>query len=210
MRHFSRTAMAVLVAALAPIAAQAQQPVKLAYINSQQLLAQAPGRTEAEALYEREAGTFRQQVQRMGDSLNAMVAAYDKEAVTLSPAAKETRQKAIRDREAGYQRRAQEIEQKMAQRQQELVQPIMDRVQAAINDIRVEDGYAMIFDAAASAPVLVAADKSLDITDKVLARLRATASANPAPGSTRPAGSNTARPAGAQPQPAGVTRPPKP
>lgn len=198
MRLFSRAAVLVLVASLLPAAAQAQQPLKLAYINSQQILNQAPGRAEAEAQYEKEANTYRQQVQRMGDSLTALIAAYDKEAVTLSPTAKETRQKAIRDRESTYQRRAQELEQRMGQRQQELVQPIMDKVQSAINDIRVEEGYAMIFDAAAAAPVLVAADKSLDITDKVLARLRRTASAAPA-----------AKPAAAQQAPAGV-RPPKP
>ena len=198
MRLFSRVALLVLVASLVPAGAQAQQSLKLAYINSQQILSQAPGRAEAEAQYEREAGTYRQQVQRMGDSLTALIAAYDKEAVTLSPTAKDTRQKAIRDREASYQRRAQELEQRMSQRQQELVQPIMDKVQSAINDIRVEDGYAMIFDAAAASPVLVAADKSLDITDKVLARLRRTASAAPA-----------TKPAAAQQAPAGV-RPPKP
>jgi outer membrane protein len=198
MRLFSRAAVLVLVASLLPASGRAQQPLKLAYINSQQILAQAPGRAEAEAQYEREAGTYRQQVQRMGDSLTALIAAYDKEAVTLSPTAKETRQKAIRDRESSYQRRAQELEQRMGQRQQELVQPIMDKVQQAINDIHVEEGYAMVFDAAAAAPVLVAADKSLDITDKVLARLRSTASAAPA-----------TKPAAAQRAPAGV-RPPKP
>ena len=200
MRSLSRAAVVALAALLAPVAAHAQQSVKLAYINSQQILAQAPGRAEAEAQYEKEATGYRQQVQRMGDSLNALVAAYDKDAVTLSPAAKETRQKTIRDREASYQQRAQELEQKMNQRQAELVQPIMDKVQQVINEIRAEEGYTMIFDAAAASPVLVAADKNLDITDKVLARLRTTASAAPA----------TPKPAGAQPQPAGVTRPPKP
>lgn len=200
MHSLSRAAVVALAALLAPVAAHAQQTVKLAYINSQQILAQAPGRAEAEAQYEKEATGYRQQVQRMGDSLNALVAAYDKDAVTLSPAAKETRQKTIRDREATYQQRAQQLEQKMNQRQAELVQPIMDKVQQVINDIRAEEGYAMIFDAAAASPVLVAADKNLDITEKVLTRLRTTASAAPA----------TPKPAGAQPQPAGVTRPPKP
>jgi outer membrane protein len=201
MRLFVRSVVVACAMAALPAAAQAQQ-IKLAYVNSQQILQQAPGRAEAEATYEREAGSYRQQVQRMGDSLNTLIQAYDKDVVTLSPAAKDTRQKAIRDKEAEYQRRAQELEQRMGARQQELVQPIMDRVQQALNDIRTEEGYTMIFDVASATPAIVSADKNLDITDKVLARLRTmgTTAARPA----------APRPAATQQQPAGVTRPPRP
>jgi hypothetical protein len=52
----------------------------------------------------------------------------------------------------------------------------------------------MILDVGAQASVVVAADKNLDLTERVLARLK---SQGPA-----------ARPVGAIPQPAGVTRPP--
>ena len=204
MRNIVRAALVALVATATPLLAQAQAPAvpKLAYINSQLILQQAPGRAEAEAQFERESAAYRQQVQRMGDSLNTLIAAYDKEQTTLSPTARDTRQKAIQTREAEYQRRAQEMEQKMNARQQELVQPIMDKVQQAINDVRNEEGYTMIFDAAAASPVLVSADKNLDITDKIVARLRATATTATTP--------PTPKPAGVQQQPAGVTRPPKP
>ena len=209
MRSFRLAAVAavVLAAAASPLAAQGTPAtaLKVAYINSQVLLASAPGRAEAEATYEREANGYRAQVQRMGDSLNTLIQAYDKDVVTLSPTAKETRQKAIRDKEAEYQRRAQELEQRMNARQAELVQPIMDRVQQALNDIRTEDGYTIIFDVAAAAPVIVSADKNLDITEKVLARLRTMGTATSArPNTTAPAA------AGAQPKPAGAARPARP
>jgi outer membrane protein len=205
MRLFVRSLLVASAAVLVPAAAQAQQTIKLAYVNSQLILSQAPGRAEAEATYEREANGYRSQVQRMGDSLNTLVQAYDKEVVTLSPAAKDTRQKAIRDKEAEYQRRAQELEQRMNQRQAELVQPIMDRVQQALNDIRTEEGYTIIFDVASSSPAIVSADKNLDITDKVLARLRTMGTATSArPNTTAPAA------AGAQPKPAGAARPGRP
>ena len=200
MRLFVRSVVVACAMAVLPAAAQAQQ-IKLAYVNSQQILQQAPGRAEAEATYEREANGYRQQVQRMGDSLNTLIQAYDKDVVTLSPAAKETRQKAIRDKEAEYQRRAQDLEQRMAQRQQDLVQPIMDRVQQALNDIRTEEGYTIIFDVASASPAIVSADKNLDITDKVLARLRTMGTTAARPATPGPA---------AQQQPAGVTRPPRP
>ena len=205
MRLFVRSLLVASAAVLVPAAAQAQQTIKLAYVNSQAILSQAPGRAEAEATYEREANGYRQQVQRMGDSLNTLVQAYDKDVVTLSPTAKEARQKTIRDKEAEYQRRAQELEQRMNQRQAELVQPIMDRVQQALNDIRTEDGYTIIFDVATASPAIVSADKNLDITEKVLARLRTMGAATSSkPATTAPAA------AGAQPKPAGAARPSRP
>ena len=91
----------------------------------------------------------------------------------------------------------------LAQRQSELMAPIMESVRKVLEDIRAEDGYAMIFSSEPGASPILAADKNLDITDRVVSRLRATAkpslpsaSAAPAPKPGAPAG------------PAGVTRPP--
>jgi outer membrane protein len=179
-------------------AAQAQQgtatPAKIAYINSAQLLAQAPGRAEAEAQFDREVGVYRQQIQRMDDSLRTLVAAFDRDAAKLDSVARETRRTSISRREAEYQARARGLDSTMQARQAQLVKPIMERVQSVIEAIRTEDGYSMIFDVGAQASLVVAADKKLDLTERVLARLKSQG--------TPPA-------TGAIPQPAGVTRPKK-
>ena len=214
MRSVFRVASAALAlvatAAAAPAGAQQSAP-KIAYLNSQIILQNAPGRAEAESQFEREMTTYRQQVQRMGDSLQTMIADYNKQEISLSPAAKQTRQTAIRAREDAFQKRTQELEQRAQQRQVELVQPIMERVQKVIADIRSEEGYAMIFDAGSNAGVLVAADTTLNITDKVLARMgvKATAQGSGAAGGIAP---GATRPAGGAPlsAPAGVTRPKTP
>jgi outer membrane protein len=171
-------------------------PVKIGYINSAQLLQEAPGRAEAEAQFDREVGAYRQQLQRMNDSLNALMAAFDRDAPKLDTTARAVRGKTIRDREAEYQTRARGLDSTMQARQAELVKPIMQRVQTVIEAIRSEDGYSVILDVGAQSSVVVAADKRLDLTDRVLARLKSQA---PAPAS----------PVGAIPQPAGVTRPKK-
>jgi outer membrane protein len=72
-------------------------------------------------------------------------------------------------------------------------------VQAVIETIRSEDNYAVILDVGAQVSVVVAADKRLDLTDRVLARLKSQG----IPAATAPPAS------GAVPQPAGVTRPKK-
>jgi outer membrane protein len=172
-------------------------PVKIGYINSALLLQQAPGRAEAEAQFDREVGAYRQQLSRMNDSLTALMAAFDRDAAKLDTTTRASRGKAIRDREALYQDRARGLDSTMQARQAQLVKPIMERVQGVIESIRSEDGYSMILDVGAQASVVVAADKRLDLTDRVLARLK---SQGPPP----------APPAsGAVPQPAGVTRPKK-
>jgi len=204
------TALALTAGVAATGTAQTAVP-KIGYINSQTILAQAPGRAEAEAQFEREMTSFRQTVQKMGDSLNLLIANYNKEEVSLSPAAKETRQKAIRAKEEEYSTKTRQLEQQAQQRQMELVEPIMKQINAIITELRRQEGYAMIFDAGSNAGVVVAADSSLNLTDKVLTRLKAAGPARPAaPSAARPT-APAARPAGAPVSaPAGVTRPKSP
>ena len=187
-------ALSLVIAATAAAQTQPATATKIGYINSALLLQQAPGRAEAEAQFDREVVIYRQQLQRMNDSLTAMMTSFDRDAPKLDSALRNNRAQAIRTREMEYQTRARGLDSTMQARQAQLVKPIMERVQGVIEAIRTEDGYAMILDVGAQASVVVAADKRLDLTERVLARLK---SQGPAPAS----------PVGAVPQPAGVTRP---
>ena len=172
-------------------------PAKIGYINSAQLLQQAPGRAEAEAQFEREVGVYRQQIQRMDDSLRTLMAAFDRDAPKLDSTARETRRSTVAQRETEFQARARGLDSTIQARQAELVKPIMQRVQTVIEAIRADDGYSVILDVGSQVSVVVAADKRLDLTDRVLARLKSQGIPPAAPAS------------GAVPQPAGVTRPKK-
>jgi outer membrane protein len=197
MRVLVRAASAALVlVVLAAGSAAAQSGQKFAYIRSSVLLEQAPGRAEAEAQFDKETGTYRDQIKRMSDSLNAMVADFEKTQASLTATARDTRGKAIQAKEADYQRRTRELEQKAQARQGELVQPILDRVKQAIEDLRIEGGYSFVFNADQGSSI-VAMDKNLDITDRVLAKLRgssATAAPRPATGAPTAAPSGVTRP----------------
>ena len=203
MRAFLRASSIALATSLILVGVAGAQgssaptaaPTKIGYINSAVILQQAPGRAEAEAQFDREVGVYRQQIQRMDDSLKTLMAAFDREAPKLDSATRDARGTTIRQREAEYQSRARGLDSTMQARQAQLVKPIMERVQNVIETIRAEDGYAVILDVGAQVSVVVAADKKLDLTDRVLARLKAQG--------TPPATSSTV------PQPAGVTRPKK-
>lgn len=194
------TVVALLTAPAAAPAARAQaqgpqgQPLKLAYINSQVILANTPGRAEAESTFNREMAGWQAQIQTLQASLDSAVTEYNRTSLVLSPSTKQQREQAIRDQEARTRQQVSDLQQRAQQREQELTAPIMQRVTAVIEGIRAEFNYSMIFDASAAGGVLVAADRSLDISPLVIQRLQAGSTTAPgaaAPG-VQPAGTPSA------------------
>jgi outer membrane protein len=192
MRGLIRAALlALIVGAATAGSASAQAAPKIGFINSAAILQEAPGRAEAETRFKNEVTAYQAQLQRMSDSLQTMAANFDKEASKLDSATRVSRAKVIQDKEADYQNRARTLDQQMQSRQAELIRPIMENLQKVIEQVRAEDGYSMIFDVASQTSVIVAADKTLDLTPKVLARVKAAPAPKPAasnPVSTQPAG----------------------
>jgi len=170
------------------------QGQKFAYVNSAAILQSAPGRTEAEAQFDKDMTSMRAAVQKLSDSLNTLQEVYAKEEVSLSPAAKEARLKTLREKQADYQERVQKLQEQAQAREAELMQPIMDNVRKVLDDIRAEGGFAFIFDVAAGS-LIVSADKNLDITDRVVSKLRL-AAPRAAPTAAKPAAGPTSAPAG--------------
>src|ERR1700722_19411435 len=213
MRTLVGAAAAALLA-LGPLSAgaQAAAPAKIAFINSQQILAVAPGRADAEAENQKVVNNVRDQEKAMSDSLQGMVTAYQGVEATLSAADRTSRETAIRAKQAGYQQRQQQLEQAAQARQAELIQPIFDKINKVLSDIRVEDGYAAILDynPGNGVGIVVAYDKNFDITDRVIARVKALPVASSAPSSTGTGvgSSGTTKPKGPTNQPSGVSRPP--
>jgi len=203
-RRATRLALVLSAASAVPALAQsappAAAPPKIAYIDSKVVLSRAPGRQQAEDTFNKEMEASRAQVQKMGDSLQTMIADYQKTQATLAQTVRDQREAAIRKKQEDYQSRAGSLDQQMQQRQMELVKPIMDQIRKVLDEIRQEDGYAFILDAGSEAGVIVAADRNLDITEKVIARLKPVTASAAKPDSGKPG-------SGPRPAPAGVTRP---
>ena len=197
---FCATTFALLVSGVGGVAV-AQAPIKIAFVNSQTLMEAAPGRAAATDLLTKEGQGYQTQLQKMQDSINGLLTKYQKDEPTMSAAAKDTKQKAIQALETEFQAQQLKFQKQFDDRTKEVMAPITDQVKKVIDDIRVEDGYAIILDNAPGAGNIVSADKNLDITDRVVSRLRATPAAKiSAPTATKP---------GAPASPAGVTgRPP--
>jgi hypothetical protein len=79
----------------------------------------------------------------------------------------------------------------------------MNQIKAVLETIRNEEGYTFIFDVDAEGGLIVAADKNLDITERVISRLRPLPATATKPDSAK-------APAAPKPAPAGIKPPSKP
>ena len=176
-----RTPFAALALTFALVAGTAEaQTLKIGYINSQEILASAPGAREAQAAFERDMQGYNAEAQQLQDELTRMQQQLQQQELTLSPEAKRNRQQQISQKAQEAQDKMAELDQRAAGRRAELVQPIMDKITAVIETMREEGNYALILDVAAGS--IISADPSLDLTQEVLRRLQA---APPAPGGVR-------------------------
>ena len=208
MRTYVRAVgLALTLPVVAASSAAAQGPQKFAYINSQLVLQQAPGRAEAEAQLQKEMEPFSRRMKVMQDSMQAMVAAYTKDAATLTPAVQAQRQEAMQKKQQAFTQEADQLEQRAAQLRETHSRPLMELFNRVLNEVRAEDGYAFVFDVGnPEVQVVVAADKNLDISEKIIARMRTAAAAKPAgarpaPGA-KPATGPVTAPTGLRPPPA--------
>lgn len=161
-------------------AAMAQSPApantasnKIGYINSQKLIAEAPGAAEARTTIEKEMNKHQADLALADDSIKTLVTEFQKKQLAMSKDARDKEEASIRGRQQTLQQRAQALEEQMTKRQQDLVKPIMDRINTVLTDLRKEQGYVVIFDVAGGS--IVAADPAADLTETVLARLKAAA-----------------------------------
>lgn len=161
--------LAALLALGATAGLEAQTP-RIAFIDSQVILAEAPGAREAQEEFDREMERYRGEIQQMGQELERLISQYQQQERTMSPEAREQRQDEIRRQEDRYQARVDEMEMEAARKRQELVEPILERMSQVIEEIRAEGDYALIFDTASRS--IIAADPTLDLTEQVILRLR--------------------------------------
>lgn len=168
---FSIVGVALLLAVSARDV-NAQAGPKIGYVNSVAVYEQAPVAQAAQAQFEQEMNTYRQEVQRLGEELQAMVTEYGQQQATLSAEAREAREAAIREKDGAYRQRLAQLENEAGRRRQELVAPVTQRINDTVEALRKEGNYSLIFDVGPSSTI-IAADPALDLTNEVISRLRA-------------------------------------
>lgn len=163
----------VLVTALSAGAASAEAQGRIGFINSQRLIAEAPGAAEAQQTFQRDVSRYEGEIRTLEQELERTRGELERQQGSpTSEAVRQQRQRDFQQRVGVYQDSVQKLQQTAQQRQQQLVAPIMTRISEAIEQVRREGQFAMIFDVSAGS--VISADPSLDLTNRVLERLRRT------------------------------------
>lgn len=172
--HRTKFLIAAIVGVFAlPALASAQDAtLKVAYVDSEAVIRQAPGYQEASEAFNQTAAGWRDTLQEKRQELERLFDEYKKQEVILSPEKKTEKQQEIQQLQMEAQQYFESKfgpEGQAAERQAELMQPIIERVNRVIEEVRRQEGYALIFDLTDGA--LIAGDPTLNITDEVVQRL---------------------------------------
>jgi outer membrane protein len=165
-------AVLTLVCAASPLAAQQGGGGKIAYVNTQAILKATPGYTSAESTFTKELEGYRGEVQKLQASLDSAASDFEQQSVLLSPTQRSAKRKDLEGQQQKLEQRTQELQQRAATRERELLNPIQTKVNSVIEGMRAAGNYAIIFDVSAPNSGIVTADKSLDLTQKVIQQLK--------------------------------------
>jgi outer membrane protein len=166
-----RTSFALMALAfLLSAGAVEAQTLKIAYINSQEILLNAPGAEAAQRQFDQEMSGYQSEISQLETELTNLETALQQQQLTLSPEAKANREQQLQTKFQEYQQRTQQLQELANQRRAALIQPVMDDITEVIEQIREEGAYSLILDAAAGS--IVSADPALDLTQAVIDRLQ--------------------------------------
>jgi Skp family chaperone for outer membrane proteins len=171
LRALVGAATVIAAGAAAPLSAQTAAPQRFVYVDTRLILDAAPGRAEAEAQLQKEAVAWDAEVKKMQDQNVAMISDFQKKSATMTQAERDRQTKLIQDKQAEWQKRQDQIQAEADRRKTELLQPILDQIKLALEDVRTAMGVDAIFDVGGNATI-VAVNKNLNVSDRVIARLR--------------------------------------
>lgn len=165
---------ALLLATLATSALAAQVPPPrgpaLALVDTRQLVDDAPGAQLAERVLTAELAALTRMAEALRDSTDARIEALARQA-RARPAARESLARRADSVDTAARARLAALEAHANARRQAVTGPFLAAMRAAIDAEREAAGIGIVIDLAAGAPV-VAMDQTLDITERVAARLR--------------------------------------
>lgn len=144
---------------------------KFGYINSQELIQQIPEVKEANSELETVKAQFEKQGQDRIAALQTKYQALERKQAQgdISPKQLEIEAQALKQEEMEIAQFQQDLNQKLINKSEELLKPIRDRIQNAIKDVALENGYTYVFDW--SMGILLYADESTDVSSLVKAKL---------------------------------------
>jgi outer membrane protein len=144
MKNIVKIFTLVLFVTTFSLSSFSQKTVKIGYIDLQGLIAVMPGIDSVKVKLQAYQKTLSDQMDAMRAEFENKYLDYQQNQSTLSDLIKQTKEKELTDLQAridGFQQKAQ---QDLQAKQQELLQPIIDKAKNAIRDVAKENNYTTI------------------------------------------------------------------
>lgn len=149
MKHLM---MALTLALACTSAAFAQ---KLGHVDTQAILMELPERVDAQSAIESRASEYEAEMTSMQQQLQTKLQEYQSKAETWPAAIRQQKERELQALDQGLQEFAATVQNDLAVMEQELLMPMIERVQQAINDVGEEEGFTYIFDTSSGSTVYV-------------------------------------------------------
>lgn len=144
---------------------------KMGYLNSAAIMADVPEVKQAESNLK----AYQEQLQKQGQQkVEALQAKYQdlarkEKQGEIAPKALQEQTEKLKSEEEEIQKLEQDMQGQIAQKREALLQPILDKVNKAIENVSKENGFTYIFDS--SSGMLLFADETTDIMPLVRVKL---------------------------------------
>lgn len=157
----------------------ASQAQKFGYLNSAELLQEMPEWKQAQSKLE----AFQTQMQKKGQQMievfqtNLGILQQQQQQGELSPKQLETERAKLVEEQTKIEEFEREMQTQVLAKQEELVQPLLDKINQAIEDVAKEQSYTYIFDGSPATGVILYADEAYNVMSLVKAKLGISGSA---------------------------------
>lgn len=174
----SLIAVALLLGIVLPATAQSQS-LKIGYANVDYIVSQLPDSKQIESELKAHNKQLENQLKAKYQEYQKKAEAYQKGAATMTDAVRADRERELTTLQNSIAQFERDAQFELQQKQQQLLQPVYEKVQKAIDAVAGEQGYTHVFSPNASgSPILLYACDQDNISDLVLQKMGVTAPAN--------------------------------
>lgn len=164
--------LAICIVSMIPHAIVRAAEIKLGYIDTIKIFANFKETVEAEEVYKKEVEIWKKKAEEMETELAQLRENIQSQSLMLSEEKLQEKKLEFDQKARDYQKYMKDVfgeTGEAAKRNQELTEPIVEKINAVIAKMAEAEGYTMVFDS--SQGNIVYADKAIDMTDKVIAEL---------------------------------------
>lgn len=161
-------ALVIIVLFVAATSVQAQT-VKIGYVDFAQIVSLMPGQDTINKKLQAHVASLESQMKAMQGEYEGKINNYQATQATMSQIIKQTKEKEILDLQQRIEAFNQQAQYEIQNKQMELTQPLIDRIQKAIKAVGKENGFTYILNG--NEQIILYSDGGINVLNLVKAKL---------------------------------------